>query len=151
MNTIKLGKSSLVASQLGYGCWRIAESGGHAAVRAAYEAGYTLFDGADIYGGGQAEVILGETLRQIPDMRERILITSKCGVRRAGEPNAERRNAGISPPNTSCRRAKVHCSASASRRLISTCCIARIISRTLMPSPARSPASTTRARCDALA
>lgn len=89
MNTIKLGKSSLVASQLGYGCWRIAESGGHAAVRAAYEAGYTLFDGADIYGGGQAEVILGETLRQIPDMRERILITSKCGVRRAGEPNAE--------------------------------------------------------------
>jgi len=89
MKTIKLGKSSLDTSRLCYGCWRIAENGGHASVRAAYEAGYTLFDGADIYGGGQAEVILGETLKQIPGMRERILITSKCGVRRPGEPNAE--------------------------------------------------------------
>jgi len=89
MKTIKLGKSSLVASQLCYGCWRIAESGGHAAARTAYEAGYTLFDGADIYGGGQAEVILGETLKQIPGMRERIFITSKCGVRRPGEPNPD--------------------------------------------------------------
>jgi len=89
MNTIQLGNSSLATSRLCYGCWRIAESGGHAAVRAAYEAGYTLFDGADIYGGGQAEVILGETLRQISGMRERIRITSKCGVRRAGEPSAD--------------------------------------------------------------
>lgn len=89
MKTIKLGKSTLVSSRLCYGCWRIAENGGHAAVRAAYEAGYTSFDGADIYGGGQAEVILGETLKQISGMRERVLITSKCGVRRPGEPNAD--------------------------------------------------------------
>ena len=87
MNTLRLGNSSLVSSRLSYGCWRIAESGGPAAVRAAYEAGYTLFDGADIYGGGQAEVILGETLKQTPGMREHVLITSKCGVRRPGEPN----------------------------------------------------------------
>lgn len=89
MNTLQIGGSSLKSSRLCYGCWRIAESGGPAAVRAACEAGYTLFDGADIYGGGQAEVILGETLRQTPGMRERILITSKCGVRRPGEPNAD--------------------------------------------------------------
>lgn len=89
MKTITLGKSSLIGSRLCYGCWRIAENGGHAAVRTAYEAGYTLFDGADIYGGGQAEVILGETLKQIPGIRERVLITSKCGVRRPGEPNAD--------------------------------------------------------------
>jgi len=88
MITTKLGNSSLTGSRLCYGCWRIAESGGHAAVRAAYDAGYTVFDGADIYGGGQAEVILGETLKQTAGMRERILITSKCGVRRAGEPDA---------------------------------------------------------------
>jgi len=89
MNTLRLGNSSLVSSRLCYGCWRIAETGGPAAVRAAYESGYTLFDGADIYGGGQAEVILGETLKQTPGMREHILITSKCGVRRPGEPNAD--------------------------------------------------------------
>ena len=89
MKTIKLGRSSLVTSRLAFGCWRIAETGGQAAVRAAYEAGYTLFDGADIYGGGQAEVILGETLKQTPGMREHILITSKCGVRRPGEPDPD--------------------------------------------------------------
>jgi predicted oxidoreductase len=89
MQTTRLGNSSLTAGRLAYGCWRIAESGGHEAVRAAYDAGYTLFDGADIYGGGQAEVILGESLRQTPGMRERILITSKCGVRRAGDPNPD--------------------------------------------------------------
>lgn len=89
MKTIKLGNGDLVCSRLAYGCWRIAEGGGTAAVRAAFEAGYTLFDGADIYGGGRAEELLGETLRSVPGMRERILITSKCGVRRAGEPQPD--------------------------------------------------------------
>jgi len=89
MQTTKLGSSPLECSRLAYGCWRIAESGGRMAAQAAYDAGYTLFDGADIYGGGQAEVILGESLRATPGMRERILITSKCGVRRAGEPDAD--------------------------------------------------------------
>ena len=101
MQTISLGGSSLVGSRLGYGCWRIADSrapnpstsavgaGGRAALIAAYEAGYTLFDGADIYGGGRAEGILGQTLREVSGMRESIVITSKCGVRRAGSPNPD--------------------------------------------------------------
>jgi predicted oxidoreductase len=101
MKTIKLGRSSLVSSQLCYGCWRIAgtreqfktdaeaDAGGRAALVAAYEAGYTLFDGADIYGGGRAEEILGRTLRQVSGMREQILITSKCGVRHAGSPHSD--------------------------------------------------------------
>lgn len=98
MKTICLGKSSLTTSRLAFGCWRIAgtrdqfktpaeaETSGKAAVIAAYESGYTLFDGADIYGGGQAEEILGKALRDVSGMRERILITSKCGVRHAGSP-----------------------------------------------------------------
>ncbi len=89
MNTTKLGNSALTASRLAYGCWRIAESGGTAAVRAAYEAGYTLFDNADIYGGGKAEEILGQSLREIPGMRECVLVVTKCGVRRAGEPQPD--------------------------------------------------------------
>lgn len=101
MKTIKLGSSPLVTSRLAFGCWRIAgtrdqfkspaeaEASGRAAVIAAYESGYTLFDGADIYGGGQAEVILGQTLRAVSGMRDRILITSKCGVRHAGSPNPD--------------------------------------------------------------
>lgn len=98
MITTKLGSSSLTASRLAYGCWRIAESEdqskggrqagttGSAALIAAYEAGYTLFDGADIYGGGRCEEIMGHTLREVAGMRERILIASKCGVRPAGRP-----------------------------------------------------------------
>ena len=89
MKTQRLGSGELNASRLAYGCWRIAESGGPAAVRAAYEAGYTLFDVADIYGGGEAETILGGALRKTTGMRDRILIASKCGVRRAGTPNPD--------------------------------------------------------------
>ena len=101
MKTIKLGTSVLTASRLAFGCWRIAgtrdqnvsaseaDAAGRAALLAAYEAGYTLFDGADIYGSNRAEEILGKTLGEVPGMRERILITSKCGVRHAGSPNPD--------------------------------------------------------------
>jgi predicted oxidoreductase len=93
-----LGKSSLVTSRLAYGCWRIAgtwepsevtaerELNGRRAVIAAYEAGYTLFDHADIYCQGAGEQIFGQVLREVGGMRERVTIASKCGIRRAGEP-----------------------------------------------------------------
>lgn len=96
MNTMRLGRSSLVASRLAYGCWRLAGSEGQPpeptsapgirAVLAAADAGYTLFDLADIYGGGRCESIFGEALRAALGLRERILIASKCGIRRADEP-----------------------------------------------------------------
>jgi predicted oxidoreductase len=97
VKSIKLGESSLSSSRLAYGCWRIADprnpgadttddAAGRRAVIAAYEAGYSLFDGADIYGGGGCEEIMGRTMREVSGMRERILITSKCGVRSAGSP-----------------------------------------------------------------
>lgn len=96
MKTLRLGRSSLVASRLAYGCWRLAGSEGQPpeptsatgirAVLAAADAGFTLFDLADIYGGGRCEEIFGEALRAAPGLRERILIASKCGIRRAGEP-----------------------------------------------------------------
>jgi len=99
METISIGVSSLKASRLAYGCWRLAgsssnspaenEAAGRAAVKAAYDAGYTFFDNANIYGRGEAERILGEALREIPGMRERVVITTKCGVRHAGDPHPD--------------------------------------------------------------
>jgi len=98
MTTTPLGTSSLRASRLAYGCWRLAgtwdaaqvtperQAHGRAAVLAAYEAGYTLFDHADIYCDGIAELIFGQALREAPEMRDQILIASKCGIRKAGEP-----------------------------------------------------------------
>ncbi len=101
MKTILLGKSSLLSTRLAYGCWRIAgtwdpaavtpecQAQGRRAVRAAFEAGYTLFDHADIYCGGMAETIFGQALKEVSGMRERVLIATKCGIRMAGEPRPD--------------------------------------------------------------
>jgi predicted oxidoreductase len=100
MQSIALGVSSLRSSRLAYGCWRVAGSwdptevtpesraAGRQAIIAAYEAGYTLFDNADIYCRGEAERILGGVLKEIPDIRSRVLIATKGGIRAGGDPQA---------------------------------------------------------------
>jgi predicted oxidoreductase len=89
MQTLTLGNSPLTSTRLAYGCWRLAgseggprldDSAGMAAVRAAYDAGYTLFDNADIYGRGECERIFGKVMRDIPGMRQRIVLATKCGI-----------------------------------------------------------------------
>lgn len=87
----------LRAAPLAYGCWRLAGSEGQPpeptaapgirAVLAALEAGYQVFDLADIYAGGRAEEIFGAALRESPGSRSRILVVGKCGIRRAGDPD----------------------------------------------------------------
>ena len=59
---------------------------GRRSVIEAYEAGYTLFDHADIYARGMSETIFGQALREVPGMRERILIATKCGIRFPNDP-----------------------------------------------------------------
>jgi predicted oxidoreductase len=88
----------LISTRLAYGCWRLAgtwnpaekraedEERGRAAVIAAYEAGYRLFDNANIYCRGHAERIFGEALQQVPEMRGNIIIATKCGIRFPGDP-----------------------------------------------------------------
>lgn len=100
MTTAPLGQSPVTASRLAYGCWRIAGSwepakvtaegmaAGRRAVLAAYEAGYTLFDHADIYCGGRCEEVFGQVLKEVPDLRRNIVIASKCGIRFPDEPFA---------------------------------------------------------------
>lgn len=58
---------------------------GKNAVRAAVEAGYTHFDHADIYGAGECERLFGEILAESPGMREQLVLTSKCGIRKKGK------------------------------------------------------------------
>ena len=98
MQSIPLGVSSLSSSRLAYGCWRVAgtwnpaevtpesRAAGRRAIIAAYEAGYTLFDNADIYCLGEAERILGAVLKEIPEMRPKVLIMTKGGIRPGGDP-----------------------------------------------------------------
>src|SRR5262245_53841550 len=101
MKTVSLGNSPLVTSRLAYGCWRIAgtwdstqvtrdsEAQGRLAVLAAYEAGYTLFDHADIYCDGVPETIFGRVLKEVSGMRDRVLIATKCGIRKPGNPRPD--------------------------------------------------------------
>lgn len=95
MKTIQIGTTAFLTSRLAYGCWRIANdttakglAAGKQAVIAAYEAGYTLFDHADIYCDGEAERVFGQVLKKVRGMRERVVIASKCGIRKPGEPKA---------------------------------------------------------------
>lgn len=97
MQTISIGASPLTSSRLAYGCWRLADDkdnpgAGRQAIIAAYEAGYTLFDNADVYGRGEAEKILGGVLKEIKEMRGRVLVLTKCGVRHGGHPNPDSPN-----------------------------------------------------------
>ena len=101
MQNIPIGVSSLQSSRLAYGCWRVggtwnpaevtdqSRAAGYRAIMAAYEAGYTLFDNADIYCRGEAERILGETLKKVSGMRDRVLVMTKCGIHPPGEPMPE--------------------------------------------------------------
>lgn len=101
MEKAALGNGPLLASRLAYGCWRIAgagetsgmtpqsEAAGRRAVVAAYEAGYTLFDHADIYSEGMGEWIFGQVLKEVSGMRQQVLIATKCGIRKAGQPEAD--------------------------------------------------------------
>ena len=99
MQSVRLSSSQLFCSRMGYGCWRIAgwegaectperELHGRQAVIAAFENGFTLFDHADIYCDGMGETIFGKVLKEIPEFRGRAIIASKCGIRRAGKPDA---------------------------------------------------------------
>jgi predicted oxidoreductase len=99
MHTIRIGASQLISSRMAYGCWRIAgwegaeftperDLHGRQAVIAAFESGFTLFDLADIYANGMSEVIFGKVLKEIPELRGKAIIASKCGIRRAGKPDA---------------------------------------------------------------
>jgi predicted oxidoreductase len=96
VETVSLGQSALRSSRLAYGCMRIAGDGsrrdherGKRAILAAVEAGYTLFDHADIYGGGACEALFGELLRESPSLRQGLVIATKCGIRAEGDPHDE--------------------------------------------------------------
>ncbi|WP_206483912.1 aldo/keto reductase [Thalassotalea sp. G2M2-11] len=88
MEYISNSQFTLDSSRLIYGCMRITgdnseadRNKGKLAVRAAIEAGYNHFDHADIYGKGESELLFGELLKESPQLREQMIITSKAGIR----------------------------------------------------------------------
>jgi 1-deoxyxylulose-5-phosphate synthase len=57
--------------------WALAEDEAEAIVRRAVEGGVIFFDTADVYNGGQSEVITGRVLKRLFDTREEYVVATK--------------------------------------------------------------------------
>ncbi|XP_069474531.1 voltage-gated potassium channel subunit beta-1 isoform X1 [Ambystoma mexicanum] len=77
-----LGKSGLRVSCLGLGTWvtfggQISDEVAEKLMTIAYESGVNLFDTAEVYAAGKAEVILGNIIRKKGWRRSSLVITTK--------------------------------------------------------------------------
>ncbi|PGY12687.1 aldo/keto reductase family oxidoreductase [Bacillus sp. AFS031507] len=85
MRTIKLGSSSLEVPVIAVGCMRInslEKTEAERFVQSALEEGANFFDHADIYGGGTCEEIFADAIHMNAEIREKIILQSKCGIRK---------------------------------------------------------------------
>ncbi|XP_056139385.1 voltage-gated potassium channel subunit beta-1a isoform X2 [Lampris incognitus] len=77
-----LGKSGLRVSCLGLGTWvtfggQVTDEVAEQLMTIAYESGVNLFDTAEVYAGGKAEVILGNIIKKKCWRRSSLVITTK--------------------------------------------------------------------------
>jgi len=92
METRNLGASGLKISAIAYGNWlthgsQVEEEAATACVRQALDEGITTFDTADVYNGGQSEVITGRLLRKHFGTREEYVVATKVNGRTMPGPN----------------------------------------------------------------
>lgn len=93
MKTIRLGNTSLEVSRIAYGCMNIGGSWDRLeplgeqtkrnaveAIRTALDAGVNFFDHADIYCWGKSEEVFAAIWAEVPHLREKIIVQSKCGI-----------------------------------------------------------------------
>ncbi len=87
MNHVNLGKTGLRVSRVCLGMmsygkhesreWALDEDAAEPIVKRAVEGGITFFDTADVYNGGQSEVLTGRLLRKLFGMREEYVVATK--------------------------------------------------------------------------
>jgi aryl-alcohol dehydrogenase-like predicted oxidoreductase len=87
MKYVQLGRTGMRVSRVCLGMmsfgkhesreWTLDEDGAEPIVRAAVEGGITFFDTADVYNGGESEVLTGRLLRQLFGMREEYAVATK--------------------------------------------------------------------------
>ena len=85
MRTMKLGSSNLEVPVVAVGCMRINSLEKNEAerfVQTSLEQGANFFDHADIYGSGVCEEIFADAIHMSPSVREKIILQSKCGIRK---------------------------------------------------------------------
>ena len=89
MRYVNLGRTGLRVSRVCLGMmsfgpgeerrWALAEDDAEAIVRRAVEGGVSFFDTADVYNGGQSEVITGRILRDALEREEYVVATKVYG------------------------------------------------------------------------
>lgn len=86
MKTRLFGKTGRNVSEVGLGTWQlgagwgdVSEADALATLRAAWDAGTTLFDTADVYGMGRAETLIGQFLKETPSARGNVYVATKLG------------------------------------------------------------------------
>ncbi len=87
MNHVNLGRTGLRVSRLCLGMmsygkhesrpWTLDEDDAEPIVRKAVEGGVTFFDTADVYNGGQSEILTGRILQRLFGMREEYVVATK--------------------------------------------------------------------------
>ncbi len=87
MDYLNLGRTGLRVSRLCLGMmsfgkhesreWALDEVAAEPIVRRAVEGGVTFFDTADVYNGGQSEVVTGSLLKKLFGMREEYVLATK--------------------------------------------------------------------------
>lgn len=80
MHYRRMGRTGLKVSEISLGAWitfgdQIERATAIDLVHAAYDQGINFFDNADVYAAGQAEIVMGEAIRNLP--RETLVISSK--------------------------------------------------------------------------
>lgn len=83
MKTMQLGKSGVEVPVIAVGCMRMADKTvdeAKAVIDTAMERGLNFFDHADLYGGGKSEEVFAKAIGMNDDVREKIILQSKCGI-----------------------------------------------------------------------
>jgi predicted oxidoreductase len=93
MRMIPLEKRKITSSRILFGTTGLGGEGNYdpitdevilkaeKAIDSALSAGITMFDHADIYKNGKAEAVFGAVLKARPELRDRMVIQTKCGTR----------------------------------------------------------------------
>jgi predicted oxidoreductase len=84
MKKINIGKGVFEASEISLGCMRIAQLSDNDAerlIKTALDEGIDIFEHADIYGNGKAEEVFANAIGMNSNIREKIFIQTKCGIR----------------------------------------------------------------------
>ena len=89
MKTYKVPHTDLIVSRLALGCALLSADRSAAdyldqigeLVMTAHQCGITLFDLADVYSDGRAELAMGRLLNKAPGLRKDIVVQSKAGDR----------------------------------------------------------------------